>query len=104
MSVAGEHRDRAVAGVADDQIGDAVAVQVGREDLRGLGTGGERGDLDETGRAEREERDALSFGVDTGEQRDRDSVETKAMSRDGSPGLTVTGGAKLPGSPGRPAR
>ena len=68
MSVAGEHRDRPVAGVADDQIGHAVAVQVGREDLRGLGTGGERGDLDETGRAQREERDALSFGVDAGER------------------------------------
>ena len=52
VSVAREHRDRPVAGVADDQIGHAVAVQVGRQDLGGLGTGGERGDQDETGRAQ----------------------------------------------------
>ena len=60
-------------------------------------------DLDETGRAQGEERD----GVVAQRRRWQDRTDwstAKAMSRDGSPGLTVTGGAKLPGSPGLPAR
>ena len=103
MSVAAEYPDRSVAGVADDQIGHTVAVQVGREDLRGLGPVASEATL--TNPVERRAKNeiALSLASTLAITRPR-LVETKAMPRDGSPGLTVTGGAKLPGSPGLPAR
>ena len=72
MSVAEEDRDRPIAGVADDQIGHAVAVQVGRQDLRGLGTGGELADQDEAGRARRTKNEiALSLASTLAISRDR---------------------------------
>ena len=67
--VAEEDRERAVAGVADDQVGQAVAVEVGRDDLRRQPAGGERTDLHEAAVAVGVERDRVVVGVDTGEHR-----------------------------------
>ena len=70
-SVAGEEdREGAVAGIADDQVVQAVAVQVGRDDLRRELAGGERSDQpDEAAVALGVERDGVVLGVDAGEQR-----------------------------------
>ena len=63
-------RKRAVAGIADDQVVQAVAVEVGRDDLRRELAGGERADQpDEAAVAVGVERDGVVLGVDAGEQR-----------------------------------
>ena len=64
-----EDRERAVAGVADDQVGQAVAVQVGRDDLRGQAAGGQRSSQDEAAVAVGVERDRVIVGIDAGEHR-----------------------------------
>ena len=61
-------REGAVAGIADDQVGQAVAVEVGRDDLRRELAGGERADQpDEAAVALGVERDGVVLGVDAGE-------------------------------------
>ena len=67
--VAEEHREGAVAGVADDQVVPAVAVEVGRDDLRRELAGRERSDPDEAAVAVGVERDRIVVGVDAGQQR-----------------------------------
>ena len=63
-----EDREGAVAGIADDQVGPAVAVQVGRDDLRRELAGGERAaQPDEAAVAVGVERDGVVVGVDAGE-------------------------------------
>ena len=65
-----EDRKGAVAGIADDQVVQAVAVEVGRDDLRRELAGGERSaEPDETAVAVGVERDGVVLGVDAGEQR-----------------------------------
>ena len=103
--VAEEDREGAVAGIADDQVVPAVAVEVGRDDLRRELAGGERSDPDEAAVAVGVERDGVVLGVDAGEERALDRCSgTQAMSREGKPGLIVTGGSKVPGWPGMPWR
>ena len=70
MALSEEDREGAVAGIADDQVGQAVAVQVGRDDLRRELAGGERTDEpDEAAVALGVERDGVVLGIDAGEQR-----------------------------------
>ena len=102
-------RKRAVAGIADDQVGQAVAVQVGRDDLRRELAGGERSaQPDETAVAVSVKRDGVVLGVDAGEDGALIGVRQPGdVAREGfepSPGLTVTGGSKVPGWPGMPWR
>ena len=96
-----EDRKRAVAGIADDQVVPAVAVQVGRDDLRRELAGGERPDPDEAAVAVGVERDGVVLGVDAGEQRAVDRCSgTQAMSREGIAGVDRDGrleGAGLAG-------
>ena len=78
-----EDRERAVAGIADDQVIQAVAVQVGRDDLRRELAGRERPDPNECPVAPGVERDASSWAstlASTGVPR---SGRQRAMSREG---------------------
>ena len=62
-----EDRKRAVRGVADDQVGHAVAVEVGRDDLRRQTAGGQRSDLREAIVTVSIERDRVVAGIDAGQ-------------------------------------
>ena len=63
-------RKRTVAGIADDQVVQAVAVELGRDDLRRELAGRERAvQPDETAVAVGVERDGVVLGVDAGEYR-----------------------------------
>jgi hypothetical protein len=64
-----EDRERAVAGVADHKVGQAVAVQIGRDDLRGQQACCQRADLHEATIAVGVERDRVIVSIDTGEDR-----------------------------------
>ena len=99
-----EDRERAVAGVADDQVVIAGAVQVGGDDLRRELAGGQRADPDEAAVALGVERDGVVLGIDAGEQRASIGVGNPGDVARGIPGLTVTGGSKVPGWPGMPWR
>ena len=94
---------RAVAGVADDQVGPAVAVEVGRDDLRRQAAGRERSEPDEAAVPPGVDRDRIVVGVDTGEDGALIRVAQPRRCRaTESPGLTVTGGSKVPGCPAAP--
>ena len=66
-TVAEKDREGAVARVAHHQVVPAVAVEVGRDDLRRERTGGERPDPDEVAVAPGVQRDRVVGGVHAGE-------------------------------------
>ena len=100
-AVAEVDRRRAVAGVADHQVGEAVAVEVGRRDLRRQPAGRERADADEPAVAACEQRDRVGPGVDAGDQGPLITVEDRDVAR-GDAGIDDDGrleGPRLLGPP-----
>src|SRR5262245_6768971 len=96
------NRQAAIAGVANDEVGPPVPIEIGRDDLRRQAPGGERSEADEAAVAPGIERDGIVAGVHTGEYsalvriRDPGEIARGEAGVDRDRGFERTGLSRLP--------